>query len=150
MTTTKRQWLPCSAPDIPDGMILFDGECALCSWWVHFVIRRDVGRRFRFTSVQSRHGGAIARRFGIDPGAPETNAVYLEGRAYFKSDAALQVLAALPGVRWVLMFRLLPRCLRDRIYDLVARNRYRLFGRTCAMPDPAIAARVIEDEAAPG
>lgn len=141
-----RAWTPLPAADLPDGLILFDGVCVLCSRWVRFVSARD-GGRFRFTPVQSPCGRALAARLSIDPDAPETNAVVLGGVVLFKSDAALAVLAALPGLGAVAGARATPRGLRDWAYDRVARNRYRLFGRTasCMVPPPGLAARVLHD-----
>jgi predicted DCC family thiol-disulfide oxidoreductase YuxK len=134
-----RRW-----PD--DDVILYDGVCVLCSRWVRFVARRDVSRRFRFTAIQSGYGTPLAEAFGIDPANPDTNAVIHSGVAYFKSDAALTVLGALPGWRWVGVLRRVPKPLRDALYNLVARNRYRIFGKydACFVPDAELRARVME------
>ncbi len=141
-----RIWTPEPVKDVPDGTILFDGVCVLCSRWVRFVAARD-GGRFRFVPVQSAYGHALAGQLGIDPAMPESNAVILDGTAYFKSDAALAVLQTLPrwGAAWGLTAA--PRGLRDWAYDRVARNRYRLFGRTasCMVPPPGLARRVLHD-----
>lgn len=131
------RWSPKPAPDEPDGLILFDGACVFCSRWVRFVIARDRARRFTFVPVQSVRGRELAVRFGIDPDAPETNAVVLGGRIFFKSDAALTVLGALPSTRPVAILKFAPRAPRDLAYDLVARNRYRIFGRTEACMAPS-------------
>ena len=133
------RWSPQPCPDEADGLILFDGVCVFCSRWVRLVMRLDRERRFRFLPIQSPSGRALAGRFGIDPDAPETNAVVLDGRIRFKSDAALTVLGVFPETAPLALFKALPRALRDPVYDLVARNRYRIFGRTdrCMVPDPA-------------
>ncbi len=130
------RWSPRPAPDEPDGLILFDGVCIFCSGWVRLVIDRDRERRFRFVAIQSEAGRALARRYGIDPHTPQTNAVVLDGRIWFKSDAALAVLSVLPTTRVLAMLRLVPSALRNPIYDLIAQNRYRIFGRTdtCMVP----------------
>ena len=83
-----------------DDVILYDGVCVFCSRWIRFVAARDVARRFRFTAIQSGYGTRLAQAFGIDPDDPDTNAVVHGGVAYFKSDAALTVLSALPGWGW--------------------------------------------------
>jgi predicted DCC family thiol-disulfide oxidoreductase YuxK len=129
-----------------DDVILYDGVCVFCSRWVRFVAVRDMERRFRFTAIQSGYGTRLARAFGIDPDYPDTNAVVHRGEAFFKSDAALTVLSHLPGWRWVRMLRLVPKPLRDALYNLVARNRYRMFGKyeTCFVPDAELRARVME------
>ena len=133
------RWSPQPAPDEPDGLILFDGVCIFCSRWVRFVIDHDPERRFRFVTIQSDAGRELATRFGIEPEAPQTNAVISGGRIFFKSDAALTVLGLLPSTRPLAILRAVPRWLRDPAYDLIARNRYRLFGRTdvCMVPAPA-------------
>ena len=132
------RWSPQPAPDEPDGLILFDGVCVFCSRWVRFVIDRDPGRRFRFVAIQSEPGRILAARFGIDPEAPQTNAVVWDGRIFFKSDAALTVLGELAATRPLGWLKTVPRLLRDPVYDLIARNRYRIFGRadTCMIPAP--------------
>jgi predicted DCC family thiol-disulfide oxidoreductase YuxK len=129
-----------------DDVILYDGVCVFCSRWVRFVATRDVDRRFRFTAIQSGYGTRLARAFGIDPRDPDTNAVVHGGVAYFKSDAALTVLSNLPGWGWVRVFRTVPKPLRDAVYSLVARNRYRIFGKyeVCFLGDAGFRDRVME------
>lgn len=135
---------PSAWPD--DGIILFDGVCVLCSGWVRFVATRDAARRFRFTPIQSPYGRHLAETLGIDPGDPDTNAVVLHGRALRRSDAALAVVATLPGWGWTRALRLVPRPVRDAGYALIARNRYRLFGRrdACDLGGAALADRIVE------
>jgi len=125
----KNQWQPRAAPGIEDGLVLFDGACVLCSRWAQFVISRDPTVRFRFLPIQTKAGRNLAEHLTIDPDHPQTNAVILNGIAYFKSDAAIALASRLPRWRRTKTLRFAPRFLRDRIYDLVAQNRYRLFGR---------------------
>ena len=129
-----------------DDVILFDGVCVFCSHWVRFVAAHDVEKRFRFTTIQSPYGARLARTFGIDPADPDTNAVIHGGTAYLQSDAALTVLSTLPRWRWARALLLVPKPLRDAVYGLIARNRYRIFGRydACMVPDADLRARVIE------
>ncbi|WP_398483478.1 thiol-disulfide oxidoreductase DCC family protein [Tardiphaga sp.] len=129
-----------------DDIILYDGVCIFCSSWVRFVAKRDVAKRFRFTPIQSDYGTRLARHFGIDPADPDTNAVIHGGAAYFKSDAALTVLSQLPGWNWVRALFAVPAALRNPVYNLIARNRYRIFGRSeaCMVPDASLRERVIE------
>jgi predicted DCC family thiol-disulfide oxidoreductase YuxK len=133
------RWTSRPAAGAPEGLILFDGVCLLCSAWVRYVISHDPERRFRFLPIQSDRGRAFAEAGGISPDAPETNAVVLDGRLWFKSDAALTVLSRLPETRWVRVLNSIPRGIRDPAYDLIARHRYRLFGRSdvCMIPSPA-------------
>ncbi|WP_050383572.1 thiol-disulfide oxidoreductase DCC family protein [Bradyrhizobium pachyrhizi] len=129
-----------------DDVILYDGVCIFCSRWVRFVIARDTARRFRFTPIQSGYGTRLAKTFGIDPDDPDTNAVVHGGIAYMKSDAALTVLSHLPGWRWTRTLFAVPKPLRDAVYSLIARNRYKTFGKyeTCFVPDADMRARVLE------
>jgi predicted DCC family thiol-disulfide oxidoreductase YuxK len=129
-----------------DDVILYDGVCVFCSRWVRFVATRDVDCRFRFTAIQSPYGTRLAQAFGIDPADPDTNAVIHGDVAWFKSDAALTVLGALPGWEWVRVLRAVPKPLRDAVYNLVARNRYRIFGKyeERFVPDAELRARVLE------
>jgi predicted DCC family thiol-disulfide oxidoreductase YuxK len=128
-----------------DGLILYDGVCVLCSGWTRFVLRRDCNRLFRFTPIQSDYGSALARALGIDPADPDTNAVIWKGVAFRRSDAALRVLSLLPGLGWVGMLHMVPRLLRDMIYRLVARTRYRVWGRhaICDLGGETYADRVV-------
>ncbi|HEV7602344.1 MAG TPA: DCC1-like thiol-disulfide oxidoreductase family protein [Bradyrhizobium sp.] len=129
-----------------DDVILYDGVCVFCSRWIRFVAARDVPRRFRFTAIQSGYGSRLAQAFGIDPEDPDTNAVVHGGIVTFKSDAALTVLSHLPGWRWVRVLRAIPKALRDAVYNLVAQNRYRIFGKyeECFLGDPGFRDRVME------
>jgi len=129
-----------------DDVILYDGVCVFCSRWVRFVAARDEKRRFRFTAIQSGYGTRLAQAFGISPDDPDTNAVIHGGVAFFKSDGALTVLSNLQGWGWVRVLRFVPRPFRDAVYNLVARNRYRIFGKyeECFVPDAAMRGRVIE------
>lgn len=127
-------------------IIVFDAECVLCSANAQFVLRYDTRGRFRLASMQGEVGAALYRRFGIDPADPETM-ILVEGDSVLRdSDAVLAIYAGL-GWPWRAMtaFRLVPRVVRDFAYRLVARNRYRMFGRreTCWMPSPDQAKRFL-------
>jgi predicted DCC family thiol-disulfide oxidoreductase YuxK len=137
--TASKRW-----PD--DDVILYDGVCVFCSRWIRFVAARDAHRRFRFTAIQSAYGTRLAQALGIDPAGPDTNAVVHGGVACFRSDAALTVLSHLPGWQWVRVLRVVPKPLRDAAYSLVARNRYRIFGKyeACFVPDAELKTRVME------
>jgi predicted DCC family thiol-disulfide oxidoreductase YuxK len=129
-----------------DDVILYDGVCVLCSRWVRFIVTRDRAARFRFTMIQSPYGARLAQVLGIDAGDPDTNAVIHGGAAWFKSDGALTVLSCLPGWSFVRVFFAVPKPLRDAVYNFVARNRYRIFGKydECMVPDAGLRARVLE------
>jgi predicted DCC family thiol-disulfide oxidoreductase YuxK len=129
-----------------DDVILYDGVCVFCSRWIRFIAARDRDRRFRFTAIQSDYGRRLAQAFGINPADPDTNAVIHGGIAYFKSDAALMVLSSLPGWYWVRVLRAWPKPLRNAVYNLVAQNRYRIFGKyeVCFLGDESFRSKVLE------
>lgn len=129
-----------------DDVILYDGVCVFCSRWIRFIAARDKEARLRFTAIQSSYGTRLAQAFGIDPQDPDTNAVIHGGVARFKSDGALTVLSLLPGWEWTRVLRAVPKPLCDAVYNRVARNRYRIFGKydACFVPDAGMRARVLE------
>jgi predicted DCC family thiol-disulfide oxidoreductase YuxK len=140
------RWTPVNVPDLVQDLILFDGDCVLCSHWARLVHERDRGGRFKFVALQSPYGRSLAARFGIHADDPQTNLVVAKGRVSFKSDAALGILSLLPGWAWTGAARVIPRPLRDWLYDRMARNRFRLFGRRgrCWAGDRAFAERILE------
>jgi len=127
------------------ALILYDGDCVICSRWFRFVAERDTARTFLFAAIQSPFGRVLAQQHGIDPDNPHSNAVLMDGHVYLRSDSAIAALSALPSYGAVRALRLIPRPLRDRIYDLIARNRYRWFGKntSCDLGGARYADRVI-------
>jgi predicted DCC family thiol-disulfide oxidoreductase YuxK len=129
-------------PDFADDrpLIVFDGECVFCSAWVQFALKHDKAERYRFLAAQTPLGEALYRHYGLDDRDYETNILIEDGRAFFKSDGSIRMVAGL-GAPWsaVKMLRLLPRGLADRLYEFVARNRLRIAGRraTCFVPTAA-------------
>jgi predicted DCC family thiol-disulfide oxidoreductase YuxK len=120
--------VPLFADDRP--IILFDGHCALCSGWVSFVLRHDRAAAFRLLPAQTSLGKALYRHYGLDPEDYETNILIEDGHAFFKSESAIRMLERL-GAPWsaTRALRVAPAPLRDWLYDIVARNRLRWFGR---------------------
>jgi predicted DCC family thiol-disulfide oxidoreductase YuxK len=131
----------------PGGpVVLFDGVCNLCNGAVRFVVRHDRRGRFRFASLQSEAGQALLRRHGLDPADLFSVVLVDGGRVTTRSDAALDVARGLGGAwRAAGLLRAVPRPVRDRVYDWVARNRYRWFGRrdACMLPSPELRARFL-------
>jgi len=129
-------------PSFPDDrpIIVFDGHCALCSAWARFMLRFDAKERFRLLPAQTPLGRAIYLHYGLDPDDYETNILVENGVAWFKSEGSIRMAEGL-GFPWSLarLARLLPEWPRDRLYDLIARNRFRLFGRreVCYLADRA-------------
>jgi predicted DCC family thiol-disulfide oxidoreductase YuxK len=130
-----------AVPKFPDDrpIIIFDGYCALCSGWAKFVLRHDAKGVYRLLPAQSPLGRALYIHYGLDPEDYETNILLRDGVAWFKSEGSIRMAEGL-GRPWSLLggaFRILPRPIRDRLYELIARNRLRFFGKreTCFMSD---------------
>ncbi|NOT70861.1 MAG: thiol-disulfide oxidoreductase DCC family protein [Hyphomicrobium sp.] len=136
--------VPRFADDKP--VIIFDGHCVLCSGWAMFVVRHDRQARFRLLPAQSPLGSALYQHFGLDPVDYETNILIADGRAWVKSEGSIRMFEGL-GFPWSLAaaFRILPLGVRDRGYELLARNRFRIFGRrdVCFAPDASIKDRFL-------
>ena len=131
---------------IPDNLVLFDGVCNLCSAFVQFVIRHDRTAKFRFAAIQSEIGREIFRSHGLDAADLQTFVLISGGRVLVRSDAAIEVASRFGDAwRFVTIFRFVPRMVRDGLYSLVARNRYRWFGRkeVCMIPTPEIKERFV-------
>src|SRR4051812_6852464 len=135
-------------------LVLYDGVCGLCSRLLQFLVRHDRRRVFSFASLQSTVGRSIVARSGGNT-APLTSfyrrAAFPTGgsRVFTRSDAALFVAAAL-GWPWsaARLIRFIPHAVRDRAYDVVARSRYRVFGRydRCLVPRPEFRNRFIDGQ----
>jgi len=119
-------------------IIYYDGLCGLCDRFVRFVVSRDHQRRYHFAPLQGTT--ARSRLQSIpDPGASSTVILDEAGTLRVRSDAALAILAGLGGAwRAAALLRIIPRPLRDAVYDFVARHRFRWFGRRaeCRVPSP--------------
>jgi predicted DCC family thiol-disulfide oxidoreductase YuxK len=128
---------------VTERIILFDGVCNLCNGLVQFVLARDGAGKFRFASLQS---AAAVRLLGSD-GPVETIVLIEAGKTYIKSAAALRIARGL-RFPWPILFGqvVVPGPLRDWIYDWVARNRYRWFGKrdACMLPTPQMRGRFLE------
>jgi predicted DCC family thiol-disulfide oxidoreductase YuxK len=131
----------------PPAIVLFDGVCNLCNASVRFVLDRDPAGRFRFASLQSEAGRRLLEAHRLPTDELSTVVVVADGRAYTRSDAALRIARGLGG-GWPALgaLRLVPRPLRDAAYGVVARNRYRWFGRKeeCMLPTPEQRSRFLE------
>lgn len=141
-----------SDPSSPHrAVIVFDGVCVLCNGWVRFLLRRDRRERYRFAAMQGDSGRALLVANGLDPDDPVSFLLIeydigASPRVSTDTDAMRRVLMGLGGAwRIAALSALLPRRVRDPLYRLVARNRYRWFGRhdACPVPDPAQAHRFV-------
>jgi predicted DCC family thiol-disulfide oxidoreductase YuxK len=128
-------------------IVVFDAQCLLCNGWVQFLLRHDHQRSFKFASIQGAVGRQLLARNGLKVDGLETLLLVDEPRTWQHSAAIFRVLHAL-GWPWRLAWLawLIPSFLRDPLYRLVARNRYRIFGRseTCILPPPDHAARFLD------
>ena len=128
----------------PNPVILYDGVCGLCNRLVQFVLKHDSRDRFRFAWLQSDFAAGILQRHGVTPEDLDTMYVVLdcalpEERLESRSDAAIVILKELGGGWGILdlALRVLPEWLRNWGYNLVARNRYRIFGKYDSCPIPS-------------
>ncbi len=129
------------------AIILFDGVCNLCNGFVQFIIRRDPAGQFQFASLQSEAGQALLKAHGVPQDAMDTVVLIENGTVYTHSDVALQVAPRLQGAwGWLRIGYALPLGWRNAIYNWVARNRYRWFGKKdqCMVPTPELKARFLE------
>jgi predicted DCC family thiol-disulfide oxidoreductase YuxK len=131
-----------------ENVIIFDGVCNLCAHSVTFILDHEADRTLRFTPLQSPAGTRLMRDLGFNPEEAKTFVLIADGKAYVKSDAAIRISRYFRGA-WKLLgvVRIIPRPIRDWVYDLIARNRYQWFGRfdACLVPAPDIRARFIEE-----
>lgn len=157
MTTPSNDELSGDGDGVPAGLttdaataeraiVLFDGVCNLCNASVNFIIDRDPNAYFRFASLQSEVGQQLRSRHGL-PEAFDSFVLVQAGKAYTRSGAAVRVARRLSGA-WKLLHAciVIPPFVRNAVYDLVARNRYRWFGKedSCRLPSPELQARFLD------
>ncbi len=128
-------------------VIVMDGQCGLCAMTARWMAHADKAREFGICRSQTELGGALLRHYGIDAQKPESWLYIVDGRVYSALDGIIRAGARVGGTGWLFQpLRILPRSLQDGLYRWVARNRYRIFGRTdmCALRDEALRARLME------
>ena len=130
-----------------NNILLFDGVCNLCSGFVQFVLRNEKGGEIKFASLQSGIGEQILKQYKVSQKGLESIVFVQDGKAYEKSEAIIKI-SNLLNRPWSFLpfFRILPVAFRDFIYDIVASNRYRVFGKkeVCWIPDPKWKKRFID------
>ena len=133
---------------LPENIVIFDGVCNLCEFSVNFIFERDSAGQFYFTPAQSPLGASLLKRFGINTSRLDTVVLVRDGKAYTRSAAAIEIAARL-DMPWNLLtvFKAVPESLRDMLYDLIAQNRYQLFGKkeACMLPSEALRKRFLEE-----
>jgi predicted DCC family thiol-disulfide oxidoreductase YuxK len=136
-------------PEFDDSqpLIVFDGDCVLCSRSMRLILRLDKKQRFRFATAQGAIGQGLYRHLGLPTDIFETYLLVSDGRAYQRTAAVIEIAKRL-GWPWKAGAALviIPRPVRDALYNLVARHRYRIFGRStaCGIADPAVRERILE------
>lgn len=134
-------WWVHSSDDMSEHpVILFDGVCNFCNGSIDFIAKRDPAGRFRFASLQSEAGRQLLRNHGLPENDLDTMVLVDTDGAHVRSTAGLRIVRGLrPPWPLLYAFIVLPRPLRDALYNVIARNRYRWFGKreTCRLPTPA-------------
>jgi len=135
-------------PDVPPDrpVLLFDGVCNLCNWLVQFIIPRDPAGRIRFAPLQSQQGKALLSGHGLSTTNMDSVVLVEHDAVYQKSDAVLRLLELLGWpYRAATVAHLVPRSVRDTVYDVVAANRYDMFGKRdrCMIPEEDVSDRFL-------
>jgi predicted DCC family thiol-disulfide oxidoreductase YuxK len=118
-------------------IIIFDGVCNLCNNAVNFIIKRDASNQFVFAPMQSPAAQALIAKYDAQNVGIDTFLLIKNGQCFYRSSAALEITKDLSGYWYLcLVFKLVPRPIRDFVYRLIAKNRYRLFGKRkqCMIP----------------
>lgn len=114
-----------------DSIILFDDECILCNKCARWIIKNDKQRRFKFLALQSSSANTLLDKYGFDKNNFDSVILIDEDKLYTESDAALRIVKYLDGAKkYLYILRILPKSFRDFFYKIIARNRYKWFGKT--------------------
>jgi predicted DCC family thiol-disulfide oxidoreductase YuxK len=136
-----------SSAALPENIVVFDGVCNLCEFSVNFIFEHDTTGRFFFTPAQSPLGASLLKHFGINTSRLDTVVLVRGDRAFTRSAAAIEIASRL-DTPWNLLtlFHAVPELLRDVMYDLIAQNRYQLFGKkdACMLPSEGLRRRFLE------
>jgi predicted DCC family thiol-disulfide oxidoreductase YuxK len=128
-------------------VILFDGVCNFCNGAINFVLKQDKKGVFRFAPLQSEAGRRLLQQYNLPTEEFESFVLIDQGKVYKKSNAALRVMNKLPWYwKESQIFRVIPTIFRDAIYDFIARNRYKWFGKKdqCMVPTPEMRSRFLD------
>lgn len=132
--------------DSNKSIILFDGVCNLCNNSIIFIIKRDPKDTFRFAPLQEGKGAELIAKHNIDTSRTDSIILIENGKVYVKSTAALRVARKLKGA-WPLLygFIIIPTFIRNWVYDFIARNRYKWYGKkeSCMIPTPELKAKFL-------
>ena len=133
--------------DFPHPIILFDGVCNFCNAGINFVINQDRKKVFRFAALQSEAGQRLLQQYSL-PKKDFNSFILIDGGIVYKSSTAgLRLYNKLPWFwKWTQIFWIVPKFLRDRVYNIIARNRYNWFGKKeeCMIPNEGVKNRFIQ------
>jgi predicted DCC family thiol-disulfide oxidoreductase YuxK len=127
-------------------VVLFDGVCNFCNASVNFLIRQDKKNVFRFAPLQSEYGQKLLETYQLPKKQLDSFVLIDNGKVYKSSNAGLRLYGKLPWYwKWTQLFWIVPRFIRDGVYNLIARNRYRWFGKkdSCMIPTPSVRNRFL-------
>ncbi len=127
--------------DLSHPVILFDGICNLCNASVQYVIKHDKKKLFRFASLQSSFGESVLKQYNLPVNTFNSFILLIDNKIYTRSTAALLVAKKLSGlIKLLYAFIIIPRFIRDAVYDIIAKNRYKWFGKkeACWVPTPEL------------
>ena len=134
---------------LPESILLFDGHCSLCNGAVDFVLKRDTRKKLLLASIQGPAGQVVLKKCHLPPSYLDTLVLVEQGKVYLGSTAALRV-ARLLGGGWPLFYGLIiiPKGIRDRIYQWIGKHRYKWFGRraTCRIANAEEQARFLKED----
>lgn len=134
---------------LQESILLFDGHCSLCNGAVDFVLKRDTRKKLLLASIQGTAGQGVLKKYELPPSYLDTLVLVEQGKVYLGSTAALRVARFLGG-GWPLFYGLIiiPKGVRDRIYQWISRNRYQWFGRrdTCRIPTASESAHFLRED----
>lgn len=127
-------------------VILFDGVCNLCNKSVQFVIKRDTEGLFKYASLQSGFGQQLLKEFNLPQDKFNSFILFQDNKIYTRSTGALRMLTQLEGWKWVRVLNIIPRFIRDGVYNIISKYRYRWFGKKdeCMIPTKELKARFID------
>jgi predicted DCC family thiol-disulfide oxidoreductase YuxK len=120
-------------------IVLFDGVCNFCNYWVNFILDRDPKNQFKFAALQSKKGTELLEQFNLPKDDFDSFILISDNKVFKKSIAAFEIAKQISGwPKIILPFRILPTLLTDFVYDIIAKNRYKLFGKkeACRIPTP--------------
>ncbi len=136
-----------SAIDTTNPIILFDGVCNFCNGMVLFIIKQDKQKVFRFAALQSEAGQRLLETYQLPRNDFDSFLLIENGKVYRSSTAGLRLYNKLPWYwMWMQVFWIVPKIFRDAVYDFIARNRYKWFGKkeTCMIPTPDVRSRFLD------